>query len=225
MSECPTCEKEFETTKGMRVHHFRSHGEKLLQESECNHCGETWKHRQDVTKPHKYCSVECRDKDKRDRITIECEECDTEFEVQRSRTERRFCSTDCKYNARSKKTKQTCEQCNRTYKTHEFEDRKYCCQACRWEDQTKKPRPDDERMLLWLFYVYEDWTIDHTYRRVRAYLGNDNRMMKHEIRDTLIEMGLHENKRALNNALVNMDPEELSATPEGDDSWKALYSD
>ncbi len=224
--ECPTCGDEFDSTRAMRVHHSRSHGEKLHKETTCNHCGETFTHKRDPTKPHKYCSVECVGKAKRDRVELECEYCGESFEVPKSESGRRYCSTECGHKDRSKYVKKECGQCGRTYRHYPTKNIDYCSKACQHEARADKPRPDNPYMVLWLFYVYQDWTLEYTYRRIRAYLGNKDRLTHDEIRDALEDMGVYENKHQLNTTLSNMDPDEItSPTPEGDDSWKKLYSD
>lgn len=56
MPSCPTCDEEFESRRGLAVHHSSAHDE-LLPNRECSHCGSEFhcEHKK------KYCSEKCRD--------------------------------------------------------------------------------------------------------------------------------------------------------------------
>lgn len=97
---CPACEREFDTSRGLRVHHSAVHGTKLPNR-ECDHCGREFycEHR------NKYCSEECLDEAvsykgkahpnwKGGKETTECEICGSEFEYYPSEKKGLYCS-DC----------------------------------------------------------------------------------------------------------------------------------
>lgn len=56
MVDCPTCNREFETTRGVRVHHSQVHGERLPNRT-CGHCEESFY----CEHEKQYCSGDCRD--------------------------------------------------------------------------------------------------------------------------------------------------------------------
>ena len=95
---CPTCRRDFETSRGMRVHHSRAH-EEVLENRSCAHCEKQFysQHEQ------KYCCEECRDaavsfegacnpNHKDAQRETECEICGEPFEYYPSEKVGRFCS-------------------------------------------------------------------------------------------------------------------------------------
>lgn len=56
MFDCPTCDKSFDTERGGRVHHWRSHGNRL-DNATCSECGERFYSEHG----RKYCSTSCRE--------------------------------------------------------------------------------------------------------------------------------------------------------------------
>ena len=93
---CPTCDKEFDTQTGMKIHHPHVHGESIaFDEYECYTCGTTFERRESaMEKTEKpVCSMECRSKvlseahtgennHKYKESRVECSECGAEIEVQ-----------------------------------------------------------------------------------------------------------------------------------------------
>lgn len=101
MSEhtCPTCGDQFDTRRGLGVHHSSSHDERLPNR-ECNECGAEFY--SDYAK--KYCSSECHDRAvsydgennpnyRGGEETTSCEICGTDFEYYPSEKPGKFCST------------------------------------------------------------------------------------------------------------------------------------
>jgi len=99
MQECPTCGSEFDSRRGLGVHHSHAHDE-LLPNRECHHCGAEFhsEHEQ------KYCSSACRDtagsfegenhpnySDATEETT--CDICGTPFEYYPSNKEGLYCSS------------------------------------------------------------------------------------------------------------------------------------
>lgn len=98
---CPTCEEEFDTDHGMKVHHKLEHGESIaVTELTCKSCGETFEAYQSWLDGEdsrgQYCSNECYEKDRN--VSTKCSSCGGEMEVERNRYETHrhvFCSTAC----------------------------------------------------------------------------------------------------------------------------------
>ena len=96
---CPTCHDEFETRRGLGVHHSSIHEERLPNR-ECENCGEEFY----CDYEKKYCSDACHDEGvtyegeaarnfqgKKERT--ECELCGAEFEYYPSEKEGLYCAT------------------------------------------------------------------------------------------------------------------------------------
>ena len=59
---CPTCDREFSSDRGMKVHHAKDHGESLAKvESECEYCGSFFEYYISQNRPYRACS-DCRGK-------------------------------------------------------------------------------------------------------------------------------------------------------------------
>ena len=55
MNNCPTCGKEFETSRAMKIHHKQSHGESIaIEQTSCNNCGNIFEY-YPSNKPGLYC--------------------------------------------------------------------------------------------------------------------------------------------------------------------------
>ncbi|QCC57345.1 SAM domain-containing protein [Natrinema thermotolerans] len=258
--ECPTCGADhLDSWKKIKIHHYQSHGERLVETSTCDHCGEEF----EPTNKGIYCSIECRAAANRDRVsfeceycgdtfevhqyradearfcshecrgaasrkqaTVECEQCGDSFEVQANISDdRRFCSLQCSARYRRNRVRLECEQCGRPFHEHKCFDevRKYCCHACQYEAARETPREfetvDD---LLHQLYVDEDWNYTKTFRRQRAVLGDEDALLKKEVREHLIEMGVY--RLGHQRSLTETDPDEVGGpTPDGDSSWREYY--
>jgi len=172
--------------KGVRIHHVQAHGEKLLNESVCEECLETF-------------TWETKD------------------------GERRFCSQECADEAKRDKVKVECDMCNRGFSAEPARGRKYCCEACEIERRVKRPRPDDEKALVWLLFIYEDFTRKEAFQRARAVLGYDDRLYRKEV-DEIINKNGWEKKNRLASKVKGLHAND-NTMPKGDDSWKQLHSD
>lgn len=118
---CPTCERDdFESEKGMKIHHQSAHGESIAGVSvTCDHCGtETRTPRRKVEKlDHHFCDQDCESEWRSGylqgknspqwnggKVEIECHYCDTTtkkkpHEIESA--ERNFCSNECRGEWRS----------------------------------------------------------------------------------------------------------------------------
>lgn len=98
--DCPTCEREFDGERGMRVHHALAHDEHAPNR-ECADCGEWFYSKVE----RKYCSDECRENSvsfegennpnySGGKTATECEICGDEFEYYPSEKPGKYCP-DC----------------------------------------------------------------------------------------------------------------------------------
>jgi hypothetical protein len=97
---CPSCQRVFETERGLRVHHAHTHDE-LLPNRTCATCGEEFYREHEQT----YCSEECCEAGvsfageqnpnyRGGAETTQCTDCGAAFSYYPSETEGRFCP-DC----------------------------------------------------------------------------------------------------------------------------------
>lgn len=220
---CPheDCERDdFATEKAMKIHHARSHGERLVETVECNHCGAEYEPGDNTT--GKYCSRECHKADQRTgRVELVCEECEEPFRVPPSEADKKYCSMDCYGAARDQTEVRQCA-CGHSFRTYPADEDKSCSLDCRDERRTEKPRPDDVEMLVWLLYEYEGHSARATHRRANVVLDEDDRLTREEISDLLVDLGIHPNTSlAVQRRAAEL--EDTTDTPEGDDSWKRAY--
>jgi len=96
---CPTCEDEFDTDHGMKVHHVQSHGKSLAREERsCENCGEEFSVYKSKAERDRgrFCSRGCYDDFRC--VDTECSWCEAEMTVERRRAEkydRVWCSPEC----------------------------------------------------------------------------------------------------------------------------------
>lgn len=94
---CPTCGEDFETRRGLGVHHSAVHGERLPNRA-CDHCGREFY----CAYERRYCSEQCREEAvsfegtsnpnyQGKKEVTECEICETEFEYYPSEKEGLYC--------------------------------------------------------------------------------------------------------------------------------------
>jgi len=137
--ECPTCSKVLNTSVGLKQHHTKVHGESLVETSECNWCGETFKVR--PSQVGNYCSRECHGKwrtenglpAKRRQIPIQCAQCGEGFTTAQSNVKygKRFCSKECHINSRGGENVE-CEECGDKFYAYDtyVDDARFCSQDC-----------------------------------------------------------------------------------------------
>jgi len=109
---CPSCNRQFDTVSGMKIHHARSHGESIAGEKyRCEWCGEAFRRCQakQAENDGTYCSQSCvheartvewvgKGHPHADSVTVTCDECGEQFRRNPSKeaeNDRTFCSWDC----------------------------------------------------------------------------------------------------------------------------------
>ena len=96
--ECPSCDRQFDSERGVRVHHAHAHGDPLPNR-ECAACGTEFYSEYE----RKYCSDDCREEavsrageDNPNysgaKQETSCEQCETSFEYYPSEKPGRFCN-------------------------------------------------------------------------------------------------------------------------------------
>jgi len=115
MIECPSCDREFSSEHGVKVHHSQSHGESIRGEKlNCNHCGQEYRRQPAFAEGSKYCSQQCQNDSRRiaeDVIKV-CEECGNKYSVKfRNRKESKYCSEECQADSRRlEKQSRNCQE-------------------------------------------------------------------------------------------------------------------
>lgn len=141
--ECPTCDRAFDTDRGMKIHHAQSHGERLaLVTSTCDHCGEEYEEME--SKVGAYCSNECKHRGQGDpMVTKECQQCGEQFETSKYRAENepaKFCSKSCAASSRTGERHSRwrggapvceCELCGDEFEGHRGNPNRFCSPGCR----------------------------------------------------------------------------------------------
>jgi 5-methylcytosine-specific restriction endonuclease McrA len=110
--ECPNCDRQFDTVRGMKIHHAEIHGESIAgKECTCEWCGETFRRcpAKVAENDSTYCSQSCVHESRTvewagdghpnaNSITVTCDECGEQFRrnpSREARNDRTFCSWDC----------------------------------------------------------------------------------------------------------------------------------
>lgn len=141
--ECPTCGRDgFDSPRAMRIHHTKAHGESIAKtyEKTCAMCGDGFTVKAG-SKTQKYCSVDCQDAARRERITLQCEVCGDAFESIPSNAERRrTCSQQCMGKLTADPVELSCAHCGDVYTDHPSRRgvRTYCSHECLTEDQKNR---------------------------------------------------------------------------------------
>jgi len=137
-----SCEREFDSERGMKVHHAQAHGEKIgFQEVECYHCGETVKKRDSEVKrtEKSFCDEKCKQE---------------EFSSKQSGKDNPL------WDDSVSKNKHTCENCGSKYKNYKSSDETVCCSRdcyAEWMSETRR----GENAYAWkggrYFYYGPSW--------------------------------------------------------------------
>lgn len=155
--ECPSCDENLRSKRGVKLHHKRSHGESIRGvESECEECGEVYRVSKSQTRRSRFCSRECKDNHQTislkgvnnpnhsRRVEVECSWCGVREKVPPSRVERyAYCSRKCKNASMVGQTgedhprwqeKETleCEVCESEFEVYpnHYHPARFCGQAC-----------------------------------------------------------------------------------------------
>ena len=145
-TECPTCDRDFDSVKGMKLHHVQAHGESIANvERECQHCGTIFEAPPAEVKRGgaRYCSHECAgiDATPGETLSRECEACGDTFTARKARVDNgdaRYCSFECYHGDRDSPTvDRMCEECGNefTMRESQLEHRpgRYCSLECAGE--------------------------------------------------------------------------------------------
>ncbi|SFR87832.1 5-methylcytosine-specific restriction endonuclease McrA [Halomicrobium zhouii] len=151
---CPTCGDQFDSRRGLGVHHSASHDERLPNR-ECEECGVSFY--SDYAK--KYCSSECHDRAvsydgennpnyRGGKETTACEICGADFEYYPSEKPGKFCSTcveseswrttphlegDANPRWKGGKRQYTCDVCDVSFERYPsgvYGEATLCCRDC-----------------------------------------------------------------------------------------------
>jgi len=138
---CPhdECDRVFDSEHAVKSHHYQAHGESLIPEAECKHCGSTFQPR--AKNEGVYCSQECMAADYHSQVTVTCEQCGDTFKVQAHAAEdRRFCSQECHNATQTKQATCECATCGKKFHRPPSKIRgtTYCSQHCQWVDQRSR---------------------------------------------------------------------------------------
>ena len=162
MSECPTCDRVFDNTHGMRIHHVQAHDESIANDTiTCQQCGDDFHVQRDKKDKRDYCSRECfdtwrsnnltgEDHHRYNRKTVSCDECGSDITKPPSlleASENNYCSSECKYNALSDKLskKRTKENNPNWQGKHSTDIIETVCDLCEEEfEQTRHQKQSTE---------------------------------------------------------------------------------
>lgn len=167
-NDCPVCGDNFETERGMHVHHTQVHGESLSEtEIECVICGEMFR----TYEPDRRttCSQECNSKHiskrqsgdghwnwKGGEVEMECIVCEDKFSVKQGRkNDRVVCSNQCnaehlsnitgedRWNYEGGPVSKKCTVCGDIFQTNkaDVERRETCSVECRAEKMSGEGHP------------------------------------------------------------------------------------
>jgi hypothetical protein len=178
------CDRTFETTRAMRIHHRHVHGEPE-HGRHCEHCDELFTPK---VESQTHCSTACYSAAHRETLT--CEQCGEAFDVPQSMADERvYCSQQCKFDGHGGwgegRSRAYCDHCGKHFNTYEPDERRFCSQRCRGEGISNRD-PTDLREFVVTAYVAEDNDLEDTYRRALGYFDTT----KDEIRELLVEMNL-----------------------------------
>lgn len=99
---CPSCERDFDSDRGVKVHHTKEHGESLVkEETECDYCGTPFEFYPSNSKGIACgdCRLKAQADSNRGDESEKCANCGEEKHIQpweREWKEKFFCDMDCK---------------------------------------------------------------------------------------------------------------------------------
>ncbi|WP_135535372.1 HNH endonuclease [Halostella pelagica] len=138
--ECPTCEREFETRRGLGQHHASKHGESLREHEssgghECPTCGEEFSSDRGMKTHHAQAHGESLAL-----VTSKCENCGETYEEVESRAGI-YCSVECRIEGQSDPmVTKTCQYCEEEFELKKYRAEsdlaKYCGRSCAGKAKT-----------------------------------------------------------------------------------------
>lgn len=114
MQQCPSCEREFDSSRGVSVHHARTHGESISGTIvDCDSCGDPINRNPSHINDKNFCDYECKgewqrnnlkgsDNPRYSKISTKCENCGNSLKRKKCREgKRHFCDQSCQGEWRS----------------------------------------------------------------------------------------------------------------------------
>jgi len=123
--DCPSCDKTLKNERGMRLHHTKSHNERLPN-TNCDNCGKGFYRKPSHKRDSMFCSEECMGEYRSNEYT-----------------------GDGNPNYSDAMTQSQCENCGETIKHRQSVERTYCSYECMGKARTGGPHsrvdPDNVR--------------------------------------------------------------------------------
>jgi len=132
MNKCPTCGELFDSERGLKVHHSRSHGERIDENEyteKCPTCGDLFKTHRGLAVHHSTVHNSSIAG-----VEVNCEHCletvkRKPYQIQENKNV--FCSRECKAEyEKVDRINKTCKSCGEKFKTPVYEDCEYCSRSC-----------------------------------------------------------------------------------------------
>jgi len=113
--DCPTCDRNFSSEQGVKIHHIREHDESIAGELvECSFCGKELRRKPSAISDNNFCDTVCKSKWQQsitgedhhlyNRVTIVCDNCGNSIDKKPSRVrDNNFCDVECEAEWRSNK--------------------------------------------------------------------------------------------------------------------------
>jgi 5-methylcytosine-specific restriction endonuclease McrA len=174
MSVCPTCSKEFDTDRGVGVHHYSAHGEKIDADEyteECPSCDDSFKTKQGMRLHHKEVHNESISGE-----IVKCSWCDSKKREPQYKVEdcdTFFCDKECqskwmKENRNSednpayKDTSNICKWCNEKYHVKKSVQKtsNFCSKECSSSWKSENIRGDEHPRWQGGYKEYYGWSWD-----------------------------------------------------------------
>jgi len=108
-SNCPSCDRSFESSRGLRSHHAQAHGEKLRNWVECDWCGSDTENTPPKDSDKNFCDRSCYAQWQSEnetgenaagwkggKVDLVCDQCGNDYKRKPAEAdESRFCSKEC----------------------------------------------------------------------------------------------------------------------------------
>jgi len=158
---CPTCGKEFKSSRGVKIHHKQAHSESLKPSVNCEYCGDEFKIKPRRKNTARFCSEQCQDNflNENHRSRLECDHCGEEYTVKAAEADSsRWCSRECQTDAlrvahtgsdsplwSGGEATVTCDYCGDEYnvKQAKVEETRFCSLSCKGDAYAEERRGPD----------------------------------------------------------------------------------